>query len=212
MRRILGLRNLRGACALGALLSLAGAGAASPGLAASPSQGEKDGFRYGHVHALVTDAGGKTLWMGTHHALLRSEDGGKTWKEAKVSPRHPQLEVMSIAPDMRNPKVIYLGTHEAGVFKTVDGGATWARMSEGLGGQDIHGLAFDPNSTEKLHAAVRDGAEGIYRTRDGGKSWERVADGPKGEVKSLASVNLSTGMGGIYLYAGTTEGLFKSPD
>jgi len=39
-----------------------------------------------------------------------------------------------------------------------------------------------------------------------------VADGPKGEVKALASVNISTGMGGIYLYAGTTEGLFRSPD
>ena len=151
------------------------------------------------------DAEGKTLWLGTHHALLRSEDAGKTWKEVKVSPRHPELEVMSIAPDMRNPRVLYLGTHEAGVFKTTDGGSTWAQMNKNLGGKDIHGLAFDPNFTEKLHAAVRDGADGIYRTRDGGKNWERVADGPKGEVKVLASVNISTGMGGIFLYAGTAE-------
>lgn len=212
MRRVLGLKSLMGICVVAAFPALAGVGGASPGLAASPSQGGEGGFAYGHVHALAADAEGKTLWMGTHHALLRSEDAGKTWKEVKVSPRYPKLEIMSIAPDIKNPRVIYLGTHEAGVFKTSDGGATWIQMNKNLGGVDIHGLAFDPNSTEKLHAAVRDGAEGIYRTRDGGKNWERVADGPKGEVKVLASVNIPTGMGGIYLYAGTTEGLFRSPD
>lgn len=212
MRRVLGLESLMGTSVVAVLFVLLSGFVPSRSLAASPPQGGKDGFAYGHVHALAADAEGKTLWMGTHHALLRSEDAGKTWKEVKVSPQYPKLEIMSIAPDMRNPKVIYLGTHEAGVFKTADGGATWVQMSKNLGGQDIHGLAFDPNSTEKLHAAVRDGAEGIYRTRDGGKSWERVADGPKGEVKVLASVNISTGMGGIYLYAGTTEGLFRSPD
>lgn len=212
MRRVSGLKSLMGTCVAAALFVLLSGFVPSRSLAASSPQGGEGGFPYGHVHALVTDAEGKTLWMGTHHALLRSEDAGKTWKEVKVSPRHPKLEVMSIAPDMKNPKVIYLGTHEAGVFKTADGGATWVQMSKNLGGVDIHGLAFDPNSTEKLHAAVREGADGIYRTRDGGKNWERVADGPKGEVKALASVNISTGMGGIYLYAGTTEGLFRSPD
>ena len=40
----------------------------------------------------------------------------------------------------------------------------------------------------------------------------RVDDGPAGEVKVLASVNVPTGMGGIFLYAGTGEGLLRSPD
>jgi len=211
VRRGLGTRGFTSICTAGALFTLLVAGLPLPGVAAIPSQGE-GGFAYGHVHALVADAEGKTLWMGTHHALLRSEDAGKSWREVRVSAKHPKLEIMSIAPDGKNPRIVYLGTHEAGVFKTTDGGATWVQMNKNLGGVDIHGLAFDPNFKEKLHAAVRDGAEGIYRTRDGGKNWERVADGPKGEVKVLASVNISTGMGGIYLYAGTTEGLFLSPD
>ena len=212
MKRVFGLKSLMGTSVVAALFVLLSGFVPSRSLAASSPQGEVGGFAYEHVHALAADAEGKTLWMGTHHTLLRSDDAGKTWKEVKVSSQHPKLEIMSIASDMRNPKVVYLGTHEAGVFKTTDGGATWVRMNKNLGGMDIHGLAFDPNSTEKLHAAVRDGADGIYRTRDGGKNWERVADGPKGEVKVLASVNISTGMGGIYLYAGTTEGLFRSPD
>jgi len=40
----------------------------------------------------------------------------------------------------------------------------------------------------------------------------RVDDGPAGEVKVLVSVNISTGMGGIFLYAGTAEGLKRSAD
>ena len=42
--------------------------------------------------------------------------------------------------------------------------------------------------------------------------WTRVDDGPGGEVKVLASVNIPTGMGGIWLYAGTAEGLQRNPD
>jgi len=38
------------------------------------------------------------------------------------------------------------------------------------------------------------------------------ADGPGGEVKGLYSVNISTGMGGIFLYAPTAEGLKRNPD
>lgn len=166
----------------------------------------------GHVHALAVDADGKTLWMGTHGGLLRSEDGGETWRPVRLSEKHSHLDIMSIVPDAMDPRTVYIGTHEAGIFKTEDGGALWNEANRGLGGVDVHGLAYDPNRSGKLHAAVREGAEGIYRTLDAGKKWTRVDDGPPGEVKVLASVNISTGMGGIYLYAGTSEGLFRGPD
>jgi len=85
-------------------------------------------------------------------------------------------------------------------------------VNAGLDGLDVHGLAIDPTTPEKLHAAVRDTGEGLYRTTDGGGKWTRVDDGPGGEVKVLASVNISTGMGGIWLYAGTGAGLQRDPD
>lgn len=179
---------------------------------AEPPAVHKPESAVGHVHALAVDAEGKTLWLGTHGGLLRSEDGGKTWRPVRLSEKHRRLDIMSIVADARDPRTVYIGTHEAGIFKTEDGGASWIEVNRGLGGADVHGLAYDPNRPGKLHAAVREGAEGIYRTLDAGKKWTRVDDGPPGEVKVLASVNLSTGMGGIYLYAGTSEGLFRGPD
>jgi len=164
-----------------------------------------------HVHALAMDAEGRTLFLGAHSGLFRSEDGGRTWQKVALAAKHSHhLDVMAIAPDPRDPRTIYVGTHEAGVLRSEDGGITWREANTGLGGLDVHGLAIDPNNG-KLHAAVREKGEGIYRTDRRGR-WTRVDDGPGGEVKVLASVNIPTGMGGIYLYAGTAEGLQHNPD
>ncbi len=119
---------------------------------------------------------------------------------------------MAIATHPAEADVVYAGTHEAGVMKTADGGKTWAAVNTGLRGLDVHGLAIDPNVSAKLHALVRDTGAGVYRTTDAGQKWVRVDDGPAGETKVLASVNIPTGMGGIFLYAGTGDGLQRNPD
>ena len=174
--------------------------------------GPPGGGSFEHVHALAMDAEGKSLFLGAHTGLFRSDDGGRSWQKAVLSAKHAQLDVMAIALDPKEPLTIYVGTHEAGVFRATDGGATWKEVNTGLGGLDVHGLAIDPNAPQKVHAAVRERGEGIYRTTDGGGKWVRVDDGPAGEVKVLTSVNIPTGMGGIYLYAGTAEGLQRNPD
>lgn len=165
-----------------------------------------------HVHALVMDSGGQTLFLGAHTGLYRSNDHGRSWNKVSVTTKHAHLDVMDIASDPKDSKTIYIATHEAGILKSSDGGKTWQEASSGLGGPDVHGLAIDPNTSSTLHAAVRDKGDGIYRTTDHSKKWVRVDDGPQGEVKVLRSVNIPSGMGGIFLYAGTSTGLQRSPD
>ena len=165
-----------------------------------------------HVHALAVAADGRTLWLGAHTGLFRSGDGGRAWQPVKLSGVSSHLDIMTLLADPRDGRTLFLGTHEAGVFRTKDGGVSWAQMNNGIGGLDVHGLALDPNEPARLHAAVRGRGEGVYRTTDVGGKWVRVDDGPPGEVKVLASVNIATGMGGIFLYAGTAEGLLRSPD
>ena len=153
-------------------------------LAHSPSSLAAGSFE--HVHALAMDAEGRTLLLGTHAGLFKSEDGGRSWRKVTLSTEHPHLDVMAVAPDPKDPLLIYVGTHEAGVFKSADGGTTWREANVGLGGLDVHGLAIDPNVPSKLHAVVREKGEGIYRTSDRGGKWVRVDDGPAGEVKVLS--------------------------
>jgi len=173
---------------------------------------QKNSPTFEHVHSLALDSGGQTLFLGAHSGLFRSDDRGRSWNKVSLSTKQGHLDVMDVAPDPREPKTIYIATHEAGVLKSTDGGRTWKEASSGLGGPDVHGLAIDPNMPFKLHAAVREKGDGIYRTTDNGGKWIRVDDGPQGEVKVLRSVNISTGMGGIFLYAGTSTGLQRSPD
>jgi photosystem II stability/assembly factor-like uncharacterized protein len=171
-----------------------------------------DGGRFMHVHALALDAEGRVLWLGAHTGLFRSEDGGRSWQRAPLRAAEEHLDLMAIAPHPRDARTVYVATHEAGVLKSTDGGRMWQAVNAGLAGLDVHGLAIDPATPEKLHAAVRGVGEGLYRTSDGGGTWTRVDDGPGGEVKVLASVNIPTGMGGIWLYAGTGKGLQRIPD
>lgn len=179
---------------------------------AAQEHGPKGAGRFEHVHALAVDGEGRSLLLGAHTGFFRSEDGGKSWQPVTLSAKQAHVDVMAIALDLKDPQAAYVGTHEAGVFKSTDGGTTWTEINTGLAGLDVHGLAVDPAATGKLHAAVREKGEGIYRTTDGGVKWTRVDDGPGGEVKVLTSVNISTGMGGIWLYAGTAEGLQRNPD
>lgn len=178
---------------------------------ASGSAGQgKQSFE--HVHALAVTAEGRTLFLGAHSGLFRSEDAGRSWQPVALPSKHPHVDVMAVTPHLEDARTVYVATHEAGVFKTIDGGRSWQEVNTGLAGVDVHGLAIDPRESQKLHAAVRDKGEGIYRSTDGGAKWVRVDDGPGGEVKVLASVNISTGMGGIFLYAGTAAGLQRNPD
>lgn len=183
-----------------------------PAATAAAEGGQQGRSAFQHVHALAFDAAARSLWLGAHVGLFRSEDGGRTWTKAGLPLKHDAPDIMAVTPDPRDGGIVYIGTHEAGVLKTTDGGRSWSEVNGGLGGQDVHGLAIDPNTPDKLHALVREKGEGVYRTANGGQKWARVDDGPGGETKVLTSVNLATGMGGIYLYAGTAAGLQRNPD
>jgi ligand-binding sensor domain-containing protein len=84
-----------------------------------------------------------------------------------------------------------------------------AVASNGLGGLDVRALAVSPTDG-RLHAAVR--GKGLFRSRTQARFWHFAEAGPVGSLYGLASVNLPTGMGGIFLYASTDQGLLRSAD
>lgn len=179
----------------------------TPGETAGPSQG------IGHLHALLVSPSDGVLWIGTHHTLYRSNDEGKNWKPVKIPAELAAMDFMSFAQDPRDPKVLYVGTHNRGVLRTSDDGSTWAHVT-GLGNADVHALAVDYFNTtqpKRWYAWLVD--KGLFRSLGDLDEWKRQDDGPPNpDVRVLESVNIPTGMGGIWLYAGTADGLFRSPD
>lgn len=162
----------------------------------------------GHVHALVVAPDANLLYLGTHNGLYRSADEGKSWR--RVSFSGPQ-DAMAVVVHPKRPEELYVGGHDLSVIKSVDAGSSWKPAGHGLGGTDVHGLALDASGQiEKLYAYVQE--VGLYRSTNAGTSWQRMDDGPPGGVSLLRAVNIPSGMGGILLFAGTSSGLYYSPD
>jgi photosystem II stability/assembly factor-like uncharacterized protein len=173
--------------------------------------GKTNATSFDRAYALAMNLAGKEMFLGTDAGLYRSPDGGRVWKKVPVPAKQPSLAVLAVAPDQKKASTIYIATREVGVLMSADGGTNWKPINNGLGGLEVHGLALDPNDG-KLHAVIRNKGQEIYRSTSGGGKWSRVNGGPGKEITFLSSVNIPTGMGGIYLYAGTVEGLQRSPD
>ena len=78
----------------------------------------------------------------------------------------------SIAASPVHPQIAWVGTRDAGVFKTADGGATWQPVRAGLTFAPIRTLRVDPTNPETLWAGTD--FDGVWKTTDGGANWTRT--------------------------------------
>jgi photosystem II stability/assembly factor-like uncharacterized protein len=166
---------------------------------------------FGHIHALLVHPKDDMLLVGTHQGLFRSQDAGVTWARLTPTGEAPGSDFMSLAMQPQQYSLIYAGGHDLGILRSADFGQTWQRAATGVPSADVHALVVDAHKPQQLYAW---GVEhGLYRSQDGGRTWHRAVDGPPNpEVRALASVNIPTGMGGIFIYAGTADGVFKNTD
>jgi photosystem II stability/assembly factor-like uncharacterized protein len=98
-------------------------------------------------------------------------------------PRNPATAFVA-APD--DPDVMYLGTRNAGVYKSIDGGANWRPVRSGMGNTPVSRLMIDPSDPRTLYASTGSPLIGdgyLYKTTDGGVSWKILpTEGPGGSA------------------------------
>ncbi|MEW5878580.1 MAG: hypothetical protein AB1751_10990 [Acidobacteriota bacterium] len=114
--------------------------------------------------------------------------------------------VTAVAVDPWNPQVVFAGTENGGIFKSVDGGRSWRPSSSGLEAGNIRGLVFDPENPGVMYAAT---VAGLFKSADGGKTWFSVGEGLGREAIDAVAVDpwQST-----HLLAGNNTGIFWSND
>ena len=126
------------------------------------------------------------VFAGTSHArLLRSEDRGRSFHECTGFLNIPGRErwsfpppphiphVRSIAFDPHDPRTMYVGVEEGGVFRTRNSGASFESLNSGLYA-DVHTVAVDPVDSNRLYATT---GRGFYVSKNAGGSWRHVRDG-----------------------------------
>ena len=183
------------------LASLLGAGA----VALAPALGRA--AIVGTPRALAFD-GDEVLAART--TLLASGDAGDTWTERKTPG-----EVLALATHRGRPGFVVAGLAEGSVGLSDDGGSTWRRSDSGLPGGAITAIAIASRDPDLVYTSVRD--DGLWKSEDAGASWTLTMDRPwiggaERDPHALTSVDLETGMGGIWIYAGTDAGLTRVPD
>lgn len=166
--------------------------------------------------------------------VLRSVDGGKTWKGVEGM---TSTAVTHVIPDPKSPasaRVVYAAGFGTGIWKSSDGGKTWALKNNGIASKYPFAwrLAFDGKSALYAILARRseDGSFGneldgfVYRSTDGAESWEQVklpegVNGPNGiliDPKDASRIYLACwGRGSRNDQAstgGTNGGVFLSTD
>ena len=142
--------------------------------------------------------------------LRASLDGGRSWHE-----RPTPSPVSSIATHPARPGRLLAGLARGGVAVSGDGGSSWTTRSDGLASGEVTALAVAAGNPDMIYAAIR--GDGLWKSEDAGATWALAMDRPwldaaERDPLTLVSVDLDTGMGGIWIYAGTEKGLTRVPD
>jgi photosystem II stability/assembly factor-like uncharacterized protein len=126
----------------------------------------------------------ETVYAVAENVVLRTDDGGRTWRRASHGlarglPNYP-WHGGDLVLDPVHPDVLYFATRRRGVYRSRDRGDHWTRLSQRCARDcitkkytygDYVVLGVDPRRPRRLYAGL---PYGIYRSSDGGDRWRRV--------------------------------------
>jgi len=116
------------------------------------------------------------------------------------------LNLKTVLIDQDNSKIIYIGTDNSGVFKSVDTGENWRNILSVRGeNRAVNYLLFDFRDRNSLYAAT---GNGLFFSSDQGKNWKRIFKGKNYFENECATLVVLPSA----IYLGTKGGLFVSKD
>ena len=152
----------------------------------------------------------KIMIAGTLEGVFRTVDGGQRWKQISPVGSVEIHNVESIAIDPKDPNTIYAGTWHL-PWKTTDGGEHWDNIKEGIiEDSDVFSIIVDPVKPQIVYASA---CSGIYKSVDAGLLFEKLGKNggiPGSARRTRVLLQDPNHLGTVF--AGTTEGLWRSDD
>ena len=138
----------------------------------------------GLLAALALVLGGCTLNFGSTPAddsrtggLFKSADFGQTWQQKGLILRTTgqaqgifSLDILSFAVDPTDPKAIYFGTIDSGLFYSYDAGESW-QAAAGTTGMAVADIAIDPAEHCRIYFAS---GSRVMNSSDCGRGWKQL--------------------------------------
>ncbi|GJM62489.1 WD40/YVTN/BNR-like repeat-containing protein [Persicobacter diffluens] len=129
---------------------------------------------------------GKMDPRASYGYVLKTKDGGKSWKKLATDIAPDSLDVARILVNPMNSQEVVMATNY-GFFRSTDGGKKWQKSGKGLPNnlpRDLTAYYDEAKGIYELYLveqAVYQAAGksvktsgGVYKSRNGGKSWENI--------------------------------------
>ncbi len=137
------------------------------------------------------------LWALLDRALVRTDDGGTTWKTVSP-PAQPGQSLETVAQDTVASGVIYAGlSYGSGsspgtvVYRTWNGGTSWTPAAAGLPSSTMpFSLAVDVRRSGSIYLAA---STGFFRSTNSGSQWNSAGSGLAASPRLLFYNSYGTG-------------------
>ncbi len=120
--------------------------------------------------------------------------------------------ITTINEDFFNPDILYVGTTDANVWRTLNGGATWNNITLGLPGHYVTDLITSPSTPNRIfitHSGYKENEfiPHIHRSDDNGTTWIAIS----GDLPDLAINAMAVHpYNDDYIFVATDGGVYYS--
>lgn len=143
----------------------------------------------------ATTVGGRIIAVGERGGVLLSDDGGKTYRQARTVPTRATLTAVSFVDKNRGWAVGHWGV----ILATNDGGETWQLQRDD---RSVDQPLFTVWFKDAQHGFAAGLWSLLLTTADGGKTWQRSSIAAPGASGGKADRNL------FQVFADRNDGLF----
>ncbi len=107
-------------------------------------------------------------------------DGSAVWTLA--GPTNIEGRITSIAINPINPQIVYIGTANGGVWKSVNFCQSWVSVFDNENTSSIGSIAIDPSNANVIYSGTGESnssrsyypGTGIYKSTNGGTNWTQI--------------------------------------
>jgi len=156
--------------------------------------------------------GKNNIYTSGYNGVWKSEDKGLSWLEKNNGIPMP-YDVNNIEANFNNDNLVFAGTWDKGLYKSIDSGDNWTKINS-FPGNYIRKLKIDPLNGNILYIGTGSGSQPgtIYKTIDGGNSWQELNLGTKGIIAYITIEPTNSQALTAAIISAPDPGRYKSED